>query len=247
MTAHILLKGFSIIAILYGISIMAIRSGSRFYLVWYLIGAFLLILSEVIRTGIWKKLPGPVIVGISAIAIGTVLLFLFITCRILGEFHHKPDGLSDYLIVLGAQVKTSGPSQVLKYRLDTAAEYAKDHPEVKIILSGGQGYNEPDTESEIMKEYLLDHYPGISPDRIILEDQSLTTDQNIRNSLQITGDVPVTIVTNNFHMYRAMKIAEKNGYSHGSGLAAPSNPFYLPNNMLREILAVIKYKIAGKI
>ena len=263
MAVHTLLKGCSILLILYGICVMAIRSGSRFYLVWYLSGLFFLILSEALRTGLWKKMPGPVLISLSALVLATVLLFIIITAKILGCFHQKPSQDSEYLIVLGAQVKSSGPSQVLKYRLDAAAEYADRHPSTKIIVSGGQGSNEPDTEAKIMKDYLLENYPKLSPDqsrelgqgsgldqsreRIILEDQSLTTDQNIRNTLLITGDLPVTIVTNNFHLYRAMRIAEKNGYSKVSGLAAPSNPFYLPNNMLREILAVIKYKITGRI
>ena len=48
------------------------------------------------------------------------------------------------------------------------------------------------------------------------------------------------IVTNNFHMFRAIQIAKKQGLSNVCGIAADSNVLYLPNNVLRECLAILK-------
>jgi len=53
---------------------------------------------------------------------------------------------------------------VLRYRLDEAYRYLKDDPETICIVSGGQGYNEPCQEAEVMKKYLEDK--GIDSSRI---------------------------------------------------------------------------------
>ena len=90
-----------------------------------------------------------------------------------------PDNL-DYLIVLGAQVYKNGPSPVLKFRLDKAYEYLSANPETRCIVTGGQGSNEPFTEASCMADYLVKR--GIDSGRIILEDKSTTTAQNLTNS-----------------------------------------------------------------
>ena len=97
-----------------------------------------------------------------------------------------------------------------------------------------------------MKQYLMEH--GIEEDRIFEEDRSVNTTQNLQYSakyLDLKKD-RVVIVTNNFHMYRALKIAEKQGYQ-ASGLAATSVKAMIPNNMLREFFGVVKDFLAGNL
>lgn len=60
----------------------------------------------------------------------------------------------DYLIVLGAQMKTGGPSKALQYRLDEACRYLDENPGIKVIVSGGQGTDEPVSEAQGMYDYL---------------------------------------------------------------------------------------------
>ena len=69
---------------------------------------------------------------------------------------------------------------MLQYRLDTAIGFLKDNPETICIVSGGLGYNEPMTEAEGMARYLEQN--GIAAERIQLEDQSKTTQQNMEFS-----------------------------------------------------------------
>ena len=57
----------------------------------------------------------------------------------------------------------------------------------------------------------------------------------------------VGVVTNNFHVFRSVRIAQELGISDVCGIAAPSNPWYLPNNLLREFLGVCKDFAAGNI
>ena len=139
-------------------------------------------------------------------------------------------------------MRQNGPSIVLQYRLDKAIEYLNDNPDTICIVSGGQGCNEPCTEAQGMAEYL--EKKGIPEARILLETESTTTVQNISNSMQYIGEgATIGIITNNFHVFRAMQIAKKLGLTQVHGIAAKSSALYLPNNMLREYLAEIKYLI----
>lgn len=81
-------------------------------------------------------------------------------------------------------------------------------------------------------------------ERILKEEKSTTTAENIQYSKKfIKSKESVGIVTNNFHMFRALQIAKRQGLEDPSGIAAESTALYLPNNVLREILAEIKYLI----
>ena len=55
----------------------------------------------------------------------------------------------------------------------------------------------------------------------------------------------VGIVTSNFHAFRAMGIAKKQGITQVYGISAETNPIYLPNNMLREFFGVWKDTLFG--
>ena len=191
--------------------------------------------------------------GIVIIFAGCLASFHKIEGLIISQMHVAgPDNL-DYLNVLGPQVYKNGPSPVLKFRLDKAYEYLSANPETRCIVTGGQGSNEPFTEASCMADYLVKR--GIDSGRIILEDKSTTTAQNLTNSMKlISADTinhaldsnttnTVGILTNDFHMFRALQIAKKQGLSDVCGIAADSTKFYLPNNMLREYFAEIKFLI----
>ena len=177
--------------------------------------------------------------------------FLIIEGLIISQMHVAgPDNL-DYLIVLGAQVYKNGPSPVLKFRLDKAYEYLSANPETRCIVTGGQGSNEPFTEASCMADYLVKR--GIDSGRIILEDKSTTTAQNLTNSMKlISADTinhaldsnttnTVGILTNDFHMFRAMQIARAQKIPNAYGISCGSTKVYLPNNMFREYFAEIKF------
>lgn len=154
---------------------------------------------------------------------------------------------ADYMIILGAQVKGSRVSRSLRYRLDTAADYLKDNKQTKVIVSGGQGKGEDVTEAEAMYVYLVDK--GVESARIIKEEESTNTAENIQYSRQYIAGTPknILIVSNGFHLYRALAIGKKQGLDHCSGLAAPTDAIMCPHYYLREALAILKYKITGNI
>ena len=152
----------------------------------------------------------------------------------------------DYVIVLGAQIYEYGPSVVLRYRLDKTIEYLQENPETICIVSGGQGENEPFTEAEGMANYLMQK--GIDKDRIRKEESSQNTIQNIRFSMALMEEgSSVGIITNNFHLFRALAIAKKQGLSNCVGIPADSKAIYLPNNMLREFFGILKDFCVGNL
>lgn len=146
-----------------------------------------------------------------------------------------------YLIVLGAHVRPNGPCRSLRYRLDTACEYLKRNPSTICIVSGGQGDNEPATEAEIMCQYLVQK--GISPNRILQEDRSRNTLENLRFSTRLmhSGNSSLGIVTNHYHMFRSLLIAKDLGLKQVQPLGAPQYKRRLPLDLLREAGALCKY------
>ena len=229
------------LCLFYGIFVRVAGSGgTNFFVVWIVMGACLFLLAVAIKKDFLKLIPGPVRLFAVAVCILLFASFLFVEGLIIRQMVQPVTEKLDYIIVLGAQVHKDVPSVVLKYRLDTAIEYLNDNPDTICIVSGGQGKNEPYAESEGMRKYLIEN--GIEKDRIIEENRSKTTEENLKFSRQFLKErSSVGIITNDFHMFRALQTAKKQGLDRACGIAAPSTKFYLPNNMFREYLAEIKF------
>ena len=243
----ILFTIIGMLCILYGIAVFLIRSGTMFYAVWLALGACFLLLCFLIRIRFFDRLPKIVNALLLMAAAAGVLLFLICEGFVLRGFGSRaPKGL-DYLIVLGAQIREDGPSAVLKYRLDAAVDYLRENESTLCIVTGGKGENEPLSEGEGMKQYLVRQ--GIDPARIIVEGRALNTVQNIQFSKQLMAspDAPAALVTNNFHVTRAAALARKQGLTNVYAIAAPSDPAYLPNNMFREFFGLTKDFLAGNL
>jgi uncharacterized SAM-binding protein YcdF (DUF218 family) len=149
----------------------------------------------------------------------------------------------DSLIVLGSGLKGETPTLVLLERLNYSVEYLNENPNMKAIVSGGQGFGESITEAEGMKRYLVSR--GISEDRIIKEEKSTSTYENMIFSKKVyektTGKKleKVMLITNDFHMFRSKLLARRVGLEPYS--ISASTPLYIyPNVLLREYLAVFK-------
>ena len=147
------------------------------------------------------------------------------------------------IIILGAQVRGTQITNSLKRRLDAALVYLEQYPETKAVVSGGQGKGEDITEAEAMAVYL--EQQGSDRNRISQEDSSTSTWENMKNSGRMIGDLeqPAAVVTNNFHLYRALLIGKKAGFTNLKGIEAGSNPVLLLNYLVREFFAVLWIKI----
>ena len=233
----------AVTCVVYGFLLRRGQSGSKFYLIWFVLGILLSVLAFLHLKQI--ELPKGLLIALRVSAIAAALFFIVIVCIIFSKFGSKPEKKIDYLIVAGAQVIGDGPSRVLKYRLDTAAEFLKENTETRCIVSGGKGSNESRAEADVMADYLISC--GIERSRIIVENESTSTLENMEFSLKLfdPDGSRVGVVTSDFHLYRSLYLAKKSGIKEPEGLAAPSSAFYLPNNMLREFFCFVKDIILG--
>ena len=175
--------------------------------------------------------------------------FIFIQGLILQSSAASEIPDADYLLILGAALFGDTPSLELRERLDTSLEYINKNNDIKVIVSGGQGPNENITEAEAMKRYLTNH--GVDEKRIIKEDESTSTLENIRFSKEIIQsmdkktDLKLVIVSNDFHLFRAKLIAKRHGFT-AYGLPARTPLWIIPSLYVREYFAVIKSVIFDK-
>ena len=150
------------------------------------------------------------------------------------------------MVVFGCQLRKDGPSTLLRDRLDTALAYLKEHPDMTVVVSGGQGSGEPVSEAQGMCDYLVQH--GVDRERVILEDRSFNTRENVAYSMEALAangydtSGGIVLVSNAFHLTRARMLWKRaDGPGPVSVLAAPSS--HLPTLLkmyVREPLALVK-------
>lgn len=222
-----------------------VRFGQSALWIWPLVGCLLIARYFLAKNGFIASLPrGLLIAARSLIALGAAL-FIAVECMVVsGMVSAAPAGL-DYLIVLGARVNGTEPSISLKTRVDKAVDYLRANPETMVVASGGQGEDEEISEAECIIRLLRE--AGIEESRILREDKSTSTAENIRFSYALMEDENATVgvVTNGYHMFRAKLIARSNGNHPVSGVAAGSSLFLLPHNMTREFMTLTVGALRG--
>ena len=246
--AIVLLVLLAGLCLIYCVSIGLMMTGSKFFLVWGLgalfLGGWAVLLA---MPGIYKRIPGWIRIMVGVLVLAGVLFVGVLGCMIWSATDDVPNPGADYVIVLGAQWREDGPSTVLRYRLNTALEYLESNPDTKVIVTGCKGTNEPISEAEGMAGYLAD--AGIASERILIEEKAANTYENMDYSSQFLdkSQSHVVVVTNDFHVYRALALGRAMGYDQLQGMAAPSHVSMLPQNLLRECLALIKEVLRGNI
>lgn len=216
-------------------------------LVGILLGLSLLILAflwdtlgRLLRKILKSKLRIPVItfglicgMGLALFAASVGLVVSGIYCR---------EESSDTVIVLGCLVDGDKPSPLLRYRIESAADYLKRYPDSLCIVSGGKGNGENITESSCMKEELIKL--GIDEQRIYEEDKSTNTKENIAFSAKIIEEKGLgrktAIVTNDFHVFRGRMLARQAGLD-ACGIAAKCGISSRVCYVLRESCGLIYY------
>jgi uncharacterized SAM-binding protein YcdF (DUF218 family) len=137
---------------------------------------------------------------------------------------------------------------MLRLRLDEAIKLYEAGYAPTIIVSGAQGPDESISEAASMKAYLLNH--GIPAERILLEDQSFNTYQNLANSHKIMQENNLrtaVIVSNASHIRRSLLLAQNLGIqATGSPAPMASNPYLTTKQYVREGAAVAVLFLTGK-
>jgi len=175
-------------------------------------------------------------------AVFAVTFVLFQIYLISGSRGSADSGGADYVIVLGAQVNGETPSLMLAARLRTAQNYLEANPDSCAILSGAQGPGESITEARAMRLWLEKR--GIDPSRLIEEDRSRSTIENIRNSFEIIkaegGADKICVLSNDFHLRRAQVIGALEGHKLYAVNAPTPRPDLAVCYYLREYFSFIK-------
>ncbi len=221
--------------------IISIGIGNIFNLFWLCLGIGFIILGRICvleRTGRlvvykWIKTVFRVVVILA------IIIFAVVEGLIVSKQFEVPPENADYVIILGAKVNNTTPSRSLRYRIEEGVEYLSANKNTKIIVSGGKGSDEGISEAQCMKDELIKS--GIAEARIIMEDNSFSTRENLTNSRVFIEDgATVVIISNGFHIYRALHLAKELGYTDVYGAGTASTIWLIPANYVREFVAVIK-------
>lgn len=243
-TLGILLIMLGAYSVVYCFSVMIYRVNfSKFFLVLGVMCLLAGIGSMFFKRSFLPQKLRPIIPAVKVVISLGMLSFLIIESLIIYSGSKTDRAKVDYLVILGAGLWGDTPSLALQERLDEGIKFIKKNPEVKVVLSGGQGSGETITEAEGMRRYLISK--GIDEKLLIKEERSKSTKENMKFTKELLSEmdtkknIKIMVVTNNFHMFRAKLLARNSGftaYGEPSELFLPLVPAYYT----REYLAVIK-------
>ncbi len=230
---------------------------SSFSAVWFWISVFFALLFVLEKHGILKKILRKIPKKAKIAAFSLACIFIAVSGASLFFICHpnlaKGNENARYLIVLGGGItKDAKLTASVKERVFAASLYLNKNPSVLAIVSGGKGNFSPCAEADALKSELVSL--GIAEERILEEDRSKDTIQNLAFSAAIIAEregapideaisAPVAICTSGFHLARAERIAAKLGFKKVYGVASRTPPLFVPNTYCREICSYIKLNL----
>ncbi len=178
-------------------------------------------------SGKQKSAKKALIIVFAALISAIFLLYCIPLFAVLSGRRSRVVGEPQVMVIFGYKLDGDEVPPLLKSRLDVAKTYLDEHPDVVAILSGGaEGKT---SEAQRMFEYLRER--GVDENRLIKEERSATTAQNIRFSLDLIKEKNldaskgILLVSNEFHLYRIkMLLRRADADIAASTLAAPSVP-----------------------
>lgn len=159
-----------------------------------------------------------------------------------GRIHH--DARSSTLLVLGSKVSDGVPGNYVRGRLETALRLYSEGDVARIVVSGN-GRGSAGDEPAVMRHYLQEH--GVAAERIVADPAGYDTSASCRN-LKASGLRSATIVTQDFHLSRAIALCRHAGIdATGVEAACPCATWTVVRNHLREALLSRPKMVAGLI
>lgn len=158
-----------------------------------------------------------------------------------------------YVILLGGGItKDAQLTDSVQKRVKAAGEYLKTQPQALAVVTGGKGPFSPCPEADVLKPALV--ACGIEESRVLAEDRAKDTIQNFLYSVQLLSErenktvqeilnSPVAVVTSDFHLARAERLARRMGFTEIYGVASRTPPFFVLNSYAREICSYIKLNL----
>lgn len=195
---------------------------------------------------IWKPVFGKLLlIAAAAVVLSVLVTAGVLGCRMLAAVHRVPAG-DETVVVLGCQVRGTGPSLSLSRRIAAAKTYLEAHPDAKCVLSGGQGSDEDLSEAQCMFNELTN--AGIDARRLYMEDRSTSTRENLAYSMTVIEEKglskKIALVTDGYHQCRAALIARD--YTESVAAVPAKTPIILlPTYTVRELYGVLYETLRG--
>ena len=177
-----------------------------------------------------------IVIAIMAIIVLGINLYVRISTKnqIIKENEYEDLSDIDCIVILGAGIWGDKPSPMLEHRLIEGIKLYQNSVSDKIIMSGDHGKKEYD-EVNIMKQFAIEE--GIPSENIFMDHAGVSTYESIYRAKEIFQARKIVIVTQEYHLYRALYIANKLGLeAYGAG-ADPRQYVGATYRELREILA----------
>ncbi len=191
---------------------------------------------------IWSSLAGKIGLSALAVCLAVGIGFCAVMSIQMGRAICSRPTEAHTVVVLGCKVRGEKPSAMLTRRLEAALSYLEENEDVMCITTGGQGAGEDIPEGQAMKTWLVEH--GIAEERILVEDDSADTRENIMNTAEILEEEglgkDVVIITDGFHQYRASLLAQEAGLT-SNAVSAHTNPLYVPTYWVREWMGLFEW------
>ena len=259
---NIVLIVLGILSISYDATLIFLNPGTfwdnvfSFTHIWLALGTYLLFLAVYrLKTkhsfwSIWKRWVKLTIVSLACLAaLISVINLAFILTPAVADTREK----ADHVILLGGGISKDGvlPKSVIS-RVEKAAEYLNKNPDSICVVTGGTLDWLPYAEAPELKRQLAAR--GVSPARILVEDQAKDTIQNFQLSCKMLAEhrgmtyaevlsTPTLIVTSRFHLRRSQRLARRMGFTNIKGIPAACPPVYVLHNYVREICAYVKLNL----
>ena len=180
-------------------------------------------------------------------------VYLYFECMLIGTINadfiaafSEPEPDRDFLIIPGCAIRPDGtPTPLLRGRIDRALEFAEKQKkqtgrELTFIASGGKGTDETVSEAACIARYLSAQ--GVPAARIILEDRSTNTFENMKFSkekiLETGRSGKIAFATTNYHVFRSGLFARR-VKMRAVGMGAPTKWYYWPNAAVREFIGLL--------
>ncbi|QCR19012.1 YdcF family protein [Agrococcus sp. SGAir0287] len=143
------------------------------------------------------------------------------------------------IVVLGGALQGRHVGPLLRRRVERAAALWHDaEPGVRIVVSGGQGPDEPRSEASAMAEHLVEAC-GVPAEAIDLEDRSTSTRENLAMTRALGAAEPWLVVTSEYHVPRTRTLLRALGIE-GDATESWSSPVYRPGALVRELAATVR-------
>lgn len=143
----------------------------------------------------------------------------------------------DYVVVLGCGIRGNRPTHMLEDRLLEGMAVASRNADCMLLLSGdnsGESYN----EVAVMKNFCIEK--GFDEKRIVTDDFGFSTGESIENAKYKFSAEKVIIITQVYHTFRALYIADKLDLEAYSVASSPRKYSTWIYNNIREPLARVK-------